>query len=219
MKINFDKRHPLEPILIKLILGWHFKPRCYWHGLPSGCDDPSLTEGPMENNHLPQYWIFQAQRSTEKGLDCSLLRETLAKIKETYNLWYSGYQQSYLASGIMWSMLWLSPVITSILLTNESEKEHLDCSVVDLKIMTMEFGLRATECLLEWLHTALSHCFSQGLELCQDLRTLYRWDECCSPFSKFTSQTELLFIHNQGNNRYHLGRIFGNFLTYFPQYI
>lgn len=125
MKINFDKRHPLEPILIKLILGWHFKPRCYWHGLPSGCDDPSLTEGPMENNHLPQYWIFQAQSSTEEGLDCSLLRETLAKIKETCNLWYSGYQQSYLASGIMWSMLWLSPVITSILLTNERVKRNI----------------------------------------------------------------------------------------------
>lgn len=55
----------------------------------------------MENNHVPQYRALWAQSSTKEGLDGSLLRETLAKIKETCNLWFSGYQQSYLASVIM----------------------------------------------------------------------------------------------------------------------
>lgn len=86
------------------------------------------------------------------------------------------------------------------------------CSVVDLKIMPLKLGLRATGRFLEWLPITLSHCFSQRLELCQDLRTLYLGVLLSS---KFTSQTELLFSHNQGNSRYHLGRIFGNFWIWF----
>lgn len=45
-------------------------------------------------------------------------------------------------------MFGLSSVITCILLTNESEKELFDYSVVDL-IMPMELGLEATGGLLE----------------------------------------------------------------------
>lgn len=157
--------------------------------------------------HWGGFGLQSAQRNT--GKDQGDMQSLVLWLSaELFGFWYNVKHALALTSDNQYSAYkW------------KSEKEHLDCCVVDLKIMTMEFGLRATGCLLKWLHTALSHCFSQGLEFCQDLRTLYRWDECCSPFSKFTSQTELLFIHNQGKNRYHLGRIFGNFLTYFPQYI
>lgn len=46
-------------------------------------------------------------------------------------------------------MFGLSSVITCILLTNESEKELFDYSVVDLKIIPMELDLKATGGLLE----------------------------------------------------------------------